>query len=694
MDTCERDKQDSIIIHPSEFERNQRKFYVGVYAEQESQFSILAIISNTTVPLVDGIPFRGMVEQKKYRYYEVFNPYTSGVSIELTVDSPDDADLYISRKTKRPSPLDYEYKSDNIEKDVVRIDSIPPGWLYIAVHGYFGSTIQYTISATLDYRVLANNQEVYAFSPQNQSRVFISSVLPGDEFVLVTLRNIYGKASSSVSSNYTSSPVQWHPIFSNDKIQAILVSKNDIGFRTGFWTIGVKGHSASDYLTKFTSFSMSKPIHLNSEPTIAVIPRNYTTITFQQFVSSKTVYINLNILYGSVKIEVYGKGKPFYTTTTNSTQTIGIPFPETLNIRITKLSNIADIAVIDILFSSVSGPFPLAIGQHFALYQDYGKETVYMFKVYNSRASTEKLRIRTESCDNLPAPVFCTHTDYFPSQCSKTFSSTPKSAFIQQYYFNPSATIPYYYIAVNSTSIFITVDSTHTISPSFPDNSRTIQGGMDANEKLRLYVKEIHPWSNTTYSVKIKPVSAFLTSALNFETLCVLKNAEDMPILNRNRIDQYTVELVTTAPSAGVKYAINVVAENHVQLAYQPVWYLNGVLYPMHQIVRVPVSIGMLVIGSVFHILLLYCFCGCLCNRCYRKKRGWHVIPNLSFWQDFPYLVWDGITFVCCCQGCGCKKPKSSYISEELEIISQCPENEFSEHLNIKPLKYGFGAGK
>lgn len=102
-----------------------------------------------TVALVDGIPFKGIVKRGKYRYYKIYNPYTSGVAVEIKSDAPNDVDMYISRTTEKPSPLDHEYKSENPGHDEISIKEINPGWLYIAVYGYYGQDIHYSLTATL-----------------------------------------------------------------------------------------------------------------------------------------------------------------------------------------------------------------------------------------------------------------------------------------------------------------------------------------------------------------------------------------------------------------------------------------------------------------------------------------------------------------------------------------------------------------
>jgi hypothetical protein len=59
-----------------------------------------------------------------------------------------------------------------------------------------------------------------------------------------------------------------------------------------------------------------------------------------------------------------------------------------------------------------------------------------------------------------------------------------------------------------------------------------------------------------------------------------------------------------------------------------------------------PVGIGGIIGLITFSIFLLYCMGGCLLNFTIFNKRGQHVIPNLYFWKDIPYLIKDGFLFI------------------------------------------------
>lgn len=58
--------------------------------------------------------------------------------------------------------------------------------------------------------------------------------------------------------------------------------------------------------------------------------------------------------------------------------------------------------------------------------------------------------------------------------------------------------------------------------------------------------------------------------------------------------------------------------------------------------------------GTILIILFLcsvvtYLVVGIIYNKCARGASGIEVIPNLSFWMDFPNLVMDGVAFVLTC---------------------------------------------
>lgn len=447
--------------------------------------------------------------------------------------------------------------------------------------------------------MLSNNHDLYAYSPHDQPRLFVTSVLPGCDFVLATVRNIYGNTILSLDSNYTSGPLQWSPLFNREGVQAILVSKADKYYRTGFWTLKVLVQNAADYVAKFSCITMDKVMNMNIEPTIVVIPQNHTVMNFEQYIATRGAYIGVKMLHGQVRIEIMAGDKVLYSTYSNGTANVRLHGPETIQLRLTKLSQVADIAIVDLMLTSSTGPVSLAAGQLFQSKRDGELDAVYKFKVYNSRSSNSSLRLIAESCDSSEAPSFCSSTTQYPLICAQN-PSTSKSRYVQEYVYPTNPSVPFYFVSTNASSFIFRVDSIDQDNP-LTRASRTIDGYAENLELLKLRVKDPFASNSTIFTIRIRPVGPFHTSDMNFETYCVLQYALVLPILQQTRFSDDTVELTTVTPLSGVKYVLNIIANpsdfDETMHIFEPVWYLNGVIYPIYQYVRVPISIGMLVIG-------------------------------------------------------------------------------------------------
>ncbi|KAL9966513.1 hypothetical protein ACROYT_G024599 [Oculina patagonica] len=79
--------------------------------------------------------------------------------------------------------------------------------------------------------------------------------------------------------------------------------------------------------------------------------------------------------------------------------------------------------------------------------------------------------------------------------------------------------------------------------------------------------------------------------------------------------------------------------------------------------VKSGLSTGSILIIVFISLLVVYLVAGILFNKFHKGATGKEVIPNVSFWADFPLLVKDGAVFSYqCCKNI-CSRKRSSYES-------------------------------
>ena len=166
---------------------------IGVWSNQTSAFSIMAVDHTQTQPMEVGSTYPGWVQSSSYNFYSVFldaGLLATAVSgrlelVLLTLSG--DADLYCSYATTRPVSGTTRWYSSNpaLEPDRLSLDDeqLQAGNLYCGVSGYGDST--YTFLAVFSSAiVLTSGQSVSIQSVAGGSQLY-SMVFPAADVLIV-----------------------------------------------------------------------------------------------------------------------------------------------------------------------------------------------------------------------------------------------------------------------------------------------------------------------------------------------------------------------------------------------------------------------------------------------------------------------------------------------------------------------------
>ena len=168
---------------------------VGVWSNQSSAFSIMAVDNNATQPMELGVTYLGWVQMQVSIYYSIYiDPQllvsaSSSTYLDLELYSVSgDADLYCSFTTTQPGESNRQWISFSSQADeriLIPIQQLKAGTLYCAVRGWvtssytfsaaFGSAVTLTAGATTTAESATGGSQLYSLIfPSGQSFISLS----------------------------------------------------------------------------------------------------------------------------------------------------------------------------------------------------------------------------------------------------------------------------------------------------------------------------------------------------------------------------------------------------------------------------------------------------------------------------------------------------------------------------------------
>jgi hypothetical protein len=692
--TSKERKQESLIVKvDDEAKGGSNRFFIGVYGAnhmsvQNNYFDILATLSETYTDLEDGSMIATVVPLGQFRYFTFKIPgdYLGDVFINLELDDPLNAvEFYVSRKYQKPNEFQKTYQSVLYGSNFLRINSSPRGLLYIGVLGLAKEdVIAFRLTAKLGAQYIQPNQPtiIQSIRKSFEDR-YKTYITPSNEidFVVISASAAFGKTTLYVDTSGTpatsDSFTHKHDGF---PMNIIVVEKTDPLFTSNEWSILVSGeetlHSSNYFLSIQTN---AEPVISQlSIPVVGMIPpgigKNYSMmyefwISELHNVSQPENYeLTIRVLTGKVSVYI----SQDYPTVNNSTYKYEGRHDKIIPMRVKDLllsqslyvrvyGSETEATVFELTLDTTSLIHLLAQDQ--PLVQILGSPANSYFRVLDPQQNSVALTTYIESCENLPAPRVFANIDGTTPTRNDHFSESKLSAKYYQVINTPEPSASdYVFLGVDpiySTARMYSLYSTQQDARPAIKNGK-LQGSVN-NNKLKIIFEpavsaSVHTKTeDIVYDVYLRVVKVTDNQAerLNFETVCAIRNEGTLigqAVLLNDTTNRYTFEYTI---NIGKVYVINVIAHNKQGLArsYKQGWIVeHGFATDFTGLVgtRLRDNIGATCIISFIALFVLYLMLGGMINLI-RKKKGVHILPNVDFWIDVPFLIIEGVKFVLMC---------------------------------------------
>ncbi len=186
-------------------------YYVYVFGQTSSFFSVQASSTSTSLTLQDGIPQLDNVPTNLYDYFVYVAPRTviagSYLSFAVTPLTTGDPDLYVSTMWQRPTATTNNTIFSRLTGgDFVQVTPVAGTTYYIGVHSFVNST--FTVLAqmhppddTAAVTLMVNGVPQFDQCRAGRSRYFQLQLFAPHDFVSLTLNTRFGSPAVYVSAN-------------------------------------------------------------------------------------------------------------------------------------------------------------------------------------------------------------------------------------------------------------------------------------------------------------------------------------------------------------------------------------------------------------------------------------------------------------------------------------------------------------
>jgi hypothetical protein len=702
--------RDTVLIPAGDpLAQGKNKFYIVARGARNlpnqvaNVFTIMAYQSNTSVPLREGTSTRGVVRTRGYSFFSIKLIRDGSMTINLEVSRPgvEDADIFVSTTTTKPTAMDYEYRAIKFGNDVVTIPNASSyRTYYIAVYGSSagtGSSIAFTISAQQNYQILQTNSYgggVLAHVDKDQTTQFRIRVNGYAKHVLVSCALITGRTKLFLSTNGTRDATETDNEYAKNtgSSSAILLTK-DVGksFSSGTWSVGVQGvDDASSYFISVMAYPYYSYLS-TAVPLVGLAPAD-DFMVFTYFLpvatnaSMRGYYLSLTVMSGIVNLYL-NTGYKLPTPQNHTLKSEGpnnriimldpqiIPFGRSMTIAVYGGSKTED-NFYSLVMSAPNGARYLTENQPQEEITYREQYNYYQVLKPGAARGDYKLYVQVESCNlgNAPA-LYVSENSVRPKNDSYEATSTG-NGYYQTLTLTPS--IPHPDARDNRTSFYIAVygdagGHTYTIRTSTKSDAAPydikdafIAGRWDGSSMLFDVAPAVHQQTGTQVTLQYQLFRFEMQDAdrqekgtnpatvANFFTSCGVKKYGTLvgtqTASTNDAQNRVSFKLDDMHNDRSYLLAVVVTDGHGVEAAYKPGWVVDGIYTTEYS---VPYryggpSIGGLLILFLFVALLLYFIVGMIVNLI-RKKRGLDVIPHRTFWLDLPFLIKDGAVFVFTC---------------------------------------------
>ncbi len=678
-------REDTVVIAANDPNiANKNRVYISVYGASQTTgyFAIMALLSGSSVLLSDGAVVSGNVAVDRYQYYKFEIPNSGSININLELSSTDDeAHLYVSTHTQKPTKYDRDWASTEFGNDFLNIPNAAAGVYYIGVYGSFaaGDKISYTLSARQNHQSLPVNRfNMLEIAPKGSSYQFRTYVSPYSEGLMFATTLINGRTKMYISTNSSIIPDKDHHDFVSTSWpgNSVFIPNTNAKFKSGEWAVVVESIENSNYFISASSLPYFAYIR-EGVPRFGVAPPT-TPLLYSYYIpfANETLqedhYLSIRILNGAVDVFInqdyeHVPSENNYVFASQGPndrlmllQKSKLKFGRTMYIA---LYGVGESSHFEMALSKASTARYLALNQ--PQMQTATPDSYTFFRALNNVQSPFALKLVVESCTVEPAPYIYVSTNPDNRQPTKerndyasTLSKNTRTQTVQ----TPKAANPEFFVGVQMTKtdapLFSIYGSTENeLKPIVP--KPVLAGGkLNKNQQVTLTVPmalspaifEGNQFTFTAYLAELSKKNKKY-EPINFETTCGIQlyglEGGQVKADPTGKNVQITVKV-----DPKKEYVVNVIVSNTYGLssAYQAAYILKGKfstsLSPAST--RARISVGGILILLGFLAIVAYLIIGSSVNAI-KGERGISIIPNVEFWKDLPFLIWDGVKFVFTC---------------------------------------------
>lgn len=686
-------KADSILIRPDDaLLQGKTRFYIGVagFFYQASFITIMAGMTGTEVQLNDGTAVDGTVDQDKYAFYSFDVTERSRVLFQLTLaDERTEANIFVSKNPK-PTKVSCEgdnecYVSEKIGDDVIDRDLEKGKW-YISVHGVSpreaGRAISFVLKASAKHHVIQPSSRISPYLVESTpvgviQQIKVSPVFASAKWLSFSTSLISGRTKMYINPGEKAAipgdakfvvngwPNNYFTIERNEETEAL--------FTNSVWSIGIEAVEASDYwffADYGAYYTLPSVLNLNI-PRLNEIKGGVTRhFTIDVDKNESNVYLNIRVIRGSVEVFI---GQD-YTYPTKKEESIAYysgdadqllvltknKLVDDIPLKITVVPKDTQNALFELTTSKDnSGKF---VGQDQP--QTFIVDNNPNFVLWNSRTNPKDLVISIESCTMDEAPHFFISKDPAPSKDKHDFQSRSDGPWRQiirattDEIHKWNVAVPLVYRGMMATIFATTRKESLPILPS-PKLDARLTGEENQHRQYEVRVPKAKPpsmfaSSELTYDLYIASIKVEdrTPEAVNMRTACGVRYAMRKVSSVTPPLTADDIKLTLPGIRPEFTYQVNVIVHNDhgLETPYHGFWIVEGEVYPDYPSYSdfIRVSVGSVFLCTLIFAFALYFLIGAIVQ-VIRGKTGLDVIPNRKFWQDFPFLVWDGVLLIVTC---------------------------------------------
>lgn len=703
-------RQDTVVVLSNDTKKEGKNvFYIGVYGAsftgRSNGFSITALLSGTTVELREGAISSGVVSPGKYTYYEYVISNSGSININLELTSGDDeADIYVSTSTTKPTKDDYQYKSTRIGNDYLNIKNARPGAYYIGVYGVRGaSSISYSLMARQNYQSLPTNSfSLLEVADAGSNYTFHTNVYNDTQAVLLATTLIFGRTNMYISTDVNKIPNKDNADYVSTTWpgNAIFIPRSDSKFKPGEWLIVIEHVEDSNYFIGASSVPGTTWLR-EGIPRLAIAPKQ-EHIMFAYWIpfdNQVDYYLNIRIMTGLVNVYA---GQDWQDLPSPQNHTWASEGP---NDRLIKLER-EKLEFGYILFISVYGSdddsyFELTLSKntttrYLVLDQPQIQLTTVggysYFKIYTPQNTEHELDFIITSCEAAPAPIGYLSDNpqiEHPTKDNSTFATKVTKNPYVQYVKTPKKKNSQYNAGIlvgNKDAKLYSVYATTSTDTRPVVKNPYFKGNPPKNSQMLLIIDVADPpkkYADRTFRYTVYMRDLTNNTAYNFDTACGIQyygqELGTAEVTSGSKTVQYLVDI-----DLKKDYVVNVIVSDNLGLStpYKYAFIKKGVFVPHNA----PSTMRGISVGAVFILLatiaLLSYFLIGACYNIYKGERGIAIIPNHTFWLDLPHLLLDGLKFIATC----------GRVSRDYERFDHAPVEEPSRGSNQIQESSGYGS--